>query len=79
MNYPPTPELDKMLAVNDKSQVIGEFLDWLRNDRDIIFAKYHKDELYPEYSSIEKLLAEFFGIDLKKIEEERRAILKSLS
>ena len=24
-----TPELDKMLAVKEKSQPVGEFLDWL--------------------------------------------------
>lgn len=79
-NCPPTPELDKMLAVNDKSQVIGEFLDWLRNDKDYVLAEYCTDDdnLYPTHSSIETLLADFFGIDLKKIEEERRAILKSL-
>ncbi len=80
MNYPPTPELDKMLAVKDKSQAIGEFLDWLQHDKNYVLAEYgEKDRLYPLYSSIETLLAEYFGIDLKKIEQERRAILKSLN
>ncbi len=79
-NYPSTPELDKMLAVKDKSQVIGEFLDWLQHDKKIALAHCEdgEDELYMVYDSIETLLAEYFGIDLKKIEEERRAILKSL-
>lgn len=79
-NYPSTPELDKMLAVKDKSQAIGEFFDWLVNDKGYVLSQYEEKDrrLYPTYSSIEKLLAEFFGIDLKKIEEERRAILKSL-
>lgn len=78
-NYPPTPELDKMLAVKDQSQTIGEFLDWLTEVKGYVLAEYDEnDRLYPKYSSIETLLAEFFGIDLKKIEEERRAILKSL-
>lgn len=33
MTYPPTPELDKIKAISDRSQAIGEFLDWLLNAR----------------------------------------------
>ena len=33
-------ELDKMLAVKDKSQVIGEFLDWLLNHKGYVLARY---------------------------------------
>ncbi len=28
-DYPPTPNLDKMIAVKDQSQPIGEFVEWL--------------------------------------------------
>lgn len=77
-NYPPTPELDKMLAVKDKSQMIGVFLDWLQDEKKIVFAKYYDEEsLCPSYDTIEKLLADYFEIDLNKIEQERRAILES--
>ena len=30
-----TTELDKMLAVKEKSQVIGEFLDWLQHEKNV--------------------------------------------
>jgi hypothetical protein len=38
-----------------------------------------KDELCIMHFSTEKLLAEFFGIDLDKVERERRALLEYLS
>lgn len=37
-----------------------------------------EETLYQEHHSIEKLLAEFFGINLNQAEKERVAILKSL-
>lgn len=37
-----------------------------------------RDELYPTRLSIEQVLAEFFEIDLTKVENERRALLESL-
>lgn len=76
--YPKTPELDKMKKVQDESQSLGAFLDWLQNERKIILCEYNnKDEHYPFpiYKSIEQILAEYFKIDLKKCENERRAIL----
>ncbi len=121
--YPPTPELNKMKAVHEKSQAIGEFLDIFLSERKMELCTYQtagnngkpkyrwKDgvtksklnvsvdreprfedvfnqdaENNPEYESwaegyvpvharIEKLLAEFFEIDLNKAEDERRAIL----
>lgn len=37
-----------------------------------------EDNLYSEHIQIEKLLAEFYGINLNKAEQERTKILKSL-
>ena len=37
-----------------------------------------RKEYVPIYTSISKLLAEFFKIDLNKIEEEKRAMIKML-
>lgn len=75
--YPPTPELDKMKGVKERSQSIGAFLDWLQSEREIVLAEYEYrgETLYPINLSIEKLLAEYFEIDLEKVEQERRAIL----
>lgn len=78
------PECDKLLAVKDKSQPIGEFLDWLRNEKGIEFCRWMEAEdiepegYYPDYTRTEELLAEYFEVDLKKVEEERRAMLDDL-
>ena len=91
------PECDKIVAAHDKSQVIGEFLDWLKS-RGIRLGQWKPtpselvlnrmtgkripaddEETFVEYfTSKEKILAEFFGIDLNKVEEERRAMLESI-
>jgi len=90
------PECDKMKAVQPRSQLIGEFLEWLNQEKGVTLAKLHEhtDECYDEEGdrvcdlseqvfypfnhTTENLLAEFFGIDLEKVEKEKRAILKEL-
>ena len=78
------PEHDKLDQVHDKSQAIGEFLDWLQNERDIVLAEYHehamgrKDVLLPIHAHIETLLGAFFGIDLEKLEDEKQQMLATL-
>lgn len=79
-----TPELDKMTACRAQSQAQGEFLDWLMKEKEIVLAKWSNDSesdqnLYECPVSIEALLAEFHGIDLNKVEKERRAILEELA
>jgi len=39
---------------------------------------FHEDELTSPIYSKEKLLAEYYGIDLNKVEEERREILDEI-
>lgn len=89
-----TPELDKMRAVSEQSQTIGEFLDtskyvlaqWVDCTRE-----FHDDPDQGSYSScpenqhlvevyrpIEEILADYFGIDLKKVESERQEIIAAL-
>lgn len=67
--YPSTPELDKMLAVKEKSQPIGEFLEWLACEWHIHLPA-SIEELLAEYFE-----AEYFEIDLTKMEKERQALL----
>lgn len=81
---PEYPECEKMSAVRPKSQSIGEFIDWLEIDKGIYLAKYKeneydKEQLYVAHENKETLLAEFFGIDLGKVEDERRAMLEMMS
>lgn len=64
--YPEHAKLDK---VKGESQAIGEFLDWYRG-------KAADDEGY--YGApTERLLAEYFGVNLKILEKEKRQMLKA--
>lgn len=76
------PECDKMMAVKEKSQVIGEFLEWLTCERstqvELCVRNDLTDRIMPCYTSTEQLLAEFFDIDLDKVEEEKRGILDEI-
>jgi hypothetical protein len=73
---PACPECEKMQKVKDRSQAIGEFLEWLQEEKALQLCEW--DGLYkmmPVDIPTEKLLAEFFDIDLNKVEQEKRAIL----
>ncbi len=80
-----TPELDKILAVKEKSQAIGKFLQWL-GEQSLVICEYDHDNscydcgnrLCQTRSTIEQLLADFFKIDLNKCEQERQQILADL-
>lgn len=85
-----------MKAVQTQSQAIGEFLEWLGDEKDICMAQRHQhtdgcldedlevgcgyedDELIYVHIGIEKLLAEYFSIDLDKVEQEKRAMLEEI-
>lgn len=73
------PEHDKLHQVKDQSQQIGEFLDWLHT-KGIVLAQYPKDRVWPRpyTGTIERLLAEYFEVDLRKLEEEKLAMLWSI-
>jgi hypothetical protein len=96
-----SPECEKLGQAAPVSQKIGEFIDWLRDEKKISLATAHvhtpegcdvKEEgatrgatcgasngdLFYANASMPNLLAEFFGIDLTKVERERRAILDAI-
>jgi len=75
-----------MLAVSEKSNMIGAFLAWLHGEKNLAICEWFEDkedEFYggaydPVYSGVDginRLLAEYYGIDLDKVEQERRALL----
>jgi hypothetical protein len=87
-----TPELDHQLAIinSGESHTLTRFFDWL-DKKGYYIAEWVEllDEnddgtliedsfLMRVTTPLEYLLAEFFSIDLNKIEEERRAILEEL-
>jgi hypothetical protein len=79
---PSYPEHEKLQRISDKSQSIGEFVDWL-NTQGIFLAEWVKkpgrqgsSDLTYARKGIQELLAMFFDIDQKKISEEKQAILQ---
>lgn len=69
-------EHDKLSKVVEQSQKCGEFLEWLLER--YFLCEVHKDERMPIHIDTQELLGEFFGIDLKKLEEEKMEILAKL-
>jgi len=80
MSTEPYPECEKVANVKDKSQAIGEFLEWLRIEKGIIMCERRgeSDSLVPSFLRNEQLLADFFDIDLDLVEKEKRAMLEEL-
>lgn len=85
------PEHEKLNKVKDQSQAIGEFLEWLNVEKKYQVCQYvdaigESDEdgdvvqfpvkgYLPIMERAEQLLAEFFAIDLDKLEEEKVKML----
>lgn len=79
------PEHEKLLQVQDKSQAIGEFLDWLQNEEKVTLCKLGKpfgeDAITyytPIHESIDWLLAKYFGIDLDLLSQEKAKMLERI-
>jgi len=74
------PECEKMSAIRDKSQVIGEFIEWMKQERGLTICSCSACGNYyvPTATTIEQLLLKFFDIDQDKVETERRSMLNSM-
>lgn len=80
------PEHEKLTAIQDKSQLLGEFLEWARsNDYDFCHRTIQEEgtpwervEYRPSHKAVDKILAEFYEIDLKVLEEEKRQMLAAI-
>lgn len=81
LQLPDTPELDKMALISDESQIIGEFMDAVL-EKGMVLCEWQwvgqNEKLVPITKSIEQVLADYYNIDLKQAEKERRALLASL-
>lgn len=79
-----TPTLDRMLEIQEQSELCGEFLDWFLGKYAVFERRQRRESSFvnadgaSDYINKEKLLAEFFEIDLEEAEKERELILKSL-
>lgn len=77
------PEHEKLQKIQDQSQMIGDFLSWLQEEKGLSLCSYqgekHKIDLWcPTDANTSKLLADYFEIDEKKLEEEKQKMLQEL-
>jgi hypothetical protein len=74
-----TPELDKEkeARISGRSQIIGEFLEWLDNTGYVLCRSW-PDGYASTSLTTDDLLDEYFDIDKKKAERERSALLQHL-
>lgn len=70
------PEHEKLKRIKVKSQAIGEFLDWLDQEKNLEL--YDRVRECPANIPIQDLLAEYFDIDRGRLEEEKLAMLEEL-
>lgn len=84
MNKSESPTLDRMIEIREQSQLCEEFLDWLLRKYTVFDRKRKRESPFAnvmgngDYINKEKLLAEFFDIDLVEAEKERQAMLDAM-
>jgi hypothetical protein len=75
------PEHQKMKAVKPAADAIANFLEWIREEG-MTICRYEetrrRGEYFPVRDGIKQLLAAHLEIDLKKIDDEKDAMLKEL-
>ena len=72
------PQHEKIKALGERRNTVQEFLDWLDEQGIRLAESAGTGELCCIGDSKEKVMARFFGIDLNKLELEKRAMLDSL-
>jgi len=68
------PECEKLKKIQKESYACGDFYHWAINKGYIKDGNLSKRQ----HKSLETLLAEFFEIDVNKLEKEKRVMLDSL-
>lgn len=77
-----TPTLDKMIEIQEQSQLCGEFLDWFLCKYTVFDRKQKRENPFTnvmgngDHINKEKLLADFFDIDLDEAEREKDMLLQ---
>lgn len=78
---PTLPEharLEAAKKTDDATQLVGEFIDWLDDEKHLVLAERGSVELYRATVSTRDLLAEFFGVNRGALEAEKQALLDHL-
>lgn len=80
-----TSELDRMISLAETrhTQEIGEFIEWCRIEKHLllcgpVLGRDLEEAWEPTYITIEQLLAEYVGVDLSKVEAQRRELLAKM-
>lgn len=77
-------EHEKLKPVQPFSQKIHEFIEWLGETHKIELCEHFDagpggdPQLFPVHKTTTQLVAEFFEIDLKKLEDEKQVMLEGL-
>lgn len=73
------PEHDKLVALDGSNQTIGDFIEWLNDNRYVICEWQNSGDeergYYPVHRSPASWISQYFQIDPVKIEQEKRAML----
>lgn len=72
------PEHEKQSLVLGEARAAGDFLEWLKERYFLCELAGDDKRFVPVYSPIRELLADWLGIDLAKIDEEKQAMLAEL-
>jgi len=78
------PEHDKLCAIEDRSNAIGEFLDYGASKLGLVLCEEPNTRRNqsrwpcPTSRSISSVLAAYFGIDEVALEVEKRAMLEAM-
>ena len=70
------PEHEKLKKISDQSQVIGEFLEHLEKKGVVLCVQSFR--YVPIGKSKQIILAEYFGIDLDKLEVEKQEMIEGI-
>lgn len=75
--------MKKVELIQEQSQLCGEFLEFLMNKYAMFEIEKNNGEEYVfvgsgDYIDIEKVLAEFFDIDLEQYHKEQKELLASI-
>lgn len=76
------PEHEKLDGIRELSQALGGVLDWMLNEKGWKIAEYvedvHHKSLFPVHVNITTVLAEYYKIDLGKLEDEKLQMLDEI-
>jgi hypothetical protein len=88
------PEHEKLTAIVEQSQAVGEFLAWCAEEKGYALAVWEprqrrdskgrfshnrvEQRMHPVATPTRRLLSEFFQIDDAKIDAEKRAMLQAM-